>query len=180
MWQKDKTIVKETNSRLLTGTEAVINIVNRIFYITGIVVLVMMMLMTVSDVFARYVFNKPILGTAELIQFMMVTLAFLAMVVITGVRGHIKVDLLSKYLPPMVKTSTEGIYSFFGIIIFALISWQNFIQVNEMQRTSRYSNLLDIPYSPFYFILAVSCGLIAMILLLNMIQCIIRVVERWK
>ena len=167
------------SKRILTSTETVINIVTRIFGNVAVVILVAMMLLTVADVFMRHAFNRPLLGTAEVTQFMMVTLAFLAMVLVTGLRAHIKVDLLTKYIPPMTRTVSEGVYYLLGIVPFSFISWQNFIRAGEMQQTHQISELLSIPFYPFYLLLAVSCGLVALLLLINLLQCIIRVVNRW-
>jgi len=48
----------------------------RVFGIAGIVILVAMMLVTGVDVCLRYTFNSPILGSSEIIELMMLTVAF--------------------------------------------------------------------------------------------------------
>ena len=178
MWQKDKTIMKETNSHFLSCTEKLNNIVTQIFGYASIIVLVAMMLLTVSDVFCRYAFNKPIMGTPEVVTLMMVTLGFVAIVLCTGKRTHIKVDILNKYIPSTAKAISEGFYALCGTGLFIFISWQNFVQAGVIRDTDNITQILDIPYYPFYLITSFSCGVVALLLFINMLLCIVKVVHK--
>ncbi len=59
-----------------------------------IIPLLCIVVITFVDVFARYVFNSPILGSAELIKYFMALTIFLSLPVVTFKREHISVSLL--------------------------------------------------------------------------------------
>ena len=164
--------------RILARTETVINVIARTIGYTGMGVLVAMMLLTVADVFMRYVFNRPILGTTEITQFMMVTLAFFMAVWCTMLKAHIKVDLMSKYIPPMAQTISESIYIFLGLGLYSLISWQIFLTAGDKRLIGQLSEILDIPVYPFYLMAAIACGIVALMLLMHMVQDIVQAMKR--
>jgi TRAP-type C4-dicarboxylate transport system permease small subunit len=64
------------NERIKSLVGAV-NLVSRWFNYLGVGVLTIMMLLTVSDVLLRFVFNRPILGTLELTEYMMVPVVYI-------------------------------------------------------------------------------------------------------
>ena len=84
----------------------VINTVSRwMNYVAMILVLILMML-TVSDVFMRFVFNSPITGTPEMAKFIMVSLVLgVAWCAIQG--EHISVDLVMRHFSPRVQKIVE-------------------------------------------------------------------------
>ena len=73
--------------------------VSRFLLLIGQFVLVAMVLRTVVDVFLRYVFNKPILGSYELTEFMMAILVFSSIGYTMSVKRHVVVDLVIATLP---------------------------------------------------------------------------------
>lgn len=162
----------------LARTETVINVIARTVGYTGMGVLVAMMLLTVVDVFMRYVLNRPILGATEITQFMMVTLAFFMAVWCTMLKAHIKVDLMSRYIPPMAQTISESIYSILGLGLYFLIGWQIFLEAGDKWSIGQLSEILDIPVYPFYLVVAIACGMVALMLLLHLVQNIVQAVKR--
>jgi TRAP-type C4-dicarboxylate transport system permease small subunit len=76
----------------LTGS--VISRATGLVYIIAEVVMVSMMLLVAAEVFLRYFFNSPILGTTEIIEFMMVVLVFFGLAYTQTRKGHIGVDVV--------------------------------------------------------------------------------------
>ena len=60
----------------------------------ALIALLAMMLLTTTDVFFRFFFDSPILGSIELVEILMVTVAGLSLAWCTLKSGHIRVDLL--------------------------------------------------------------------------------------
>ncbi len=166
------------SSHIFARTEAIINIIARMLGYIGIGVLVVMMLLTVADVFMRYVFNRPILGVLELTQVMLVTIAFCTLVWCTMLKGHLKVDLLSKYISLRNRTISDSVYHLIGVTFYFLISWQNYLKAIEVRLNGRQTEFLDIPIYPFYFVVSIACGIVALVWLLHLVQHIILVVRR--
>lgn len=163
---------------ILAHAEKVLNIIFRTMGQIGIGVLVAMMLITVADVFMRYVFNKPIVGTTEIIQFTMLTLSFLGLVWCTMLKGHIKVDLLTKYIPYTPRLISESVFYLLGLGLYALICWRSFIHTEHLLLKEVASEVLDIPVPPFYLVIVVASGCVTLILLIAIIRNIIEVVKK--
>jgi len=72
---------------------------NRSFGALAAVVLVVLVILTCSDVFGRYVLNAPIPGTSEMVEQLMGLLIFLALPAVTLRRSHITIDLLDSITP---------------------------------------------------------------------------------
>ena len=75
------------------SAETIIKAVSRIANGVGMAVLTFMMLVTVADVFLRYAFNKPILGTVELCEYMMVAVVYLALPLCAFRGGNARVEV---------------------------------------------------------------------------------------
>ena len=61
-----------------------------------------LMVITCIDVFGRYLLNKPLTGSTELIELILAGLVFIALPVISWRNDHVVVDIFDNYLPPLV------------------------------------------------------------------------------
>ncbi len=62
--------------------------------------LVLMMVLVVIDVVARYAFNSPLGFASEYVMYLMVGVSVLAANYVLRERGHIRVDIVVRLLPP--------------------------------------------------------------------------------
>ena len=125
-----------------------------------------MMLLVTADVFGRYVFNKPIKGTGEIVELMMVLVVFLAFAHSIFQKGNVTVDLLISRLSSRTNAILNIVTSLGSAVILGLIVWQLSIKGVEGVVTShRVTLLLGIPETPIFFAAAFG-GLIACVELL--------------
>ena len=127
-------------------------------------VLLLMMLFATADVTGRYVFSRPIEGSQEVTEAMMVFVIFLGMGYCTLQRGHVRVELVTSRLSEHTQAILDAIVSLAGTAIVALIVWQMGVRVyGELVSSSpRMTWILGIPYAPLLFVAAV--GMLAMCL----------------
>lgn len=92
--------------------------------IGGIILVVMMVLVSV-DVLGRYIFNSPLHGTNELVEFLMVGLFYFTVSHAQALRTHIRVEFLITYLSPRLRIKLDIFCHLLGLLIFALIAWQS-------------------------------------------------------
>jgi TRAP-type C4-dicarboxylate transport system permease small subunit len=144
----------------------------------GAVVLVAMMLLTVADVFLRYTFNRPIQGTVEVTEFMMVTMVFPAVVWCTLRKEHVKVTLVVSRFSLVVQAFFDSISSLLCLGLFSLISWHNFLAARDKWLTGEVSVLLGFPVYPFYLVVAIGCGMVGLLLLTNLVEIVARMGKR--
>jgi TRAP-type transport system small permease protein len=164
----------------LSYIDTAISSLGRILAYIAVAILIVMMLFTVADVLLRYLFNKPILGATEVTEFIMVTLSFFGIVACTVQKSHISVDFITKYIPLKPLAISDCIYYLFSLVLFAFICWQNFLRAMLMSQVGEKSAILGIAIHPFYLIVAISCGVVALWLVVAICHGIINIIRMKK
>ncbi|MBN2041959.1 MAG: TRAP transporter small permease [Spirochaetes bacterium] len=131
-----------------------LNFISKIFQIAASTILALMMMITVSDVIMRYFFNKPILGTTELTENMMVIIVFFALAWCALKGDHLKVDILMTHTPKRFQSLIDSITHLIGLIISILMIWRTIIEGAALKELNITSSLLHVPVYPFYYIAA--------------------------
>jgi TRAP-type C4-dicarboxylate transport system permease small subunit len=137
----------------------------------GSVFLLVMMLLTTADVSLRYFANRPIIGSLELTEFMMVILVFFAMGYTAALRGHIVIHFLTSRLPERYQAIGDSIAYFISIGFCSLISWQAITQAGITQ--SYYydlSGVISMSVSPFYCVVAFGSALMCLVFLADLLE----------
>lgn len=87
-----------------------------------------MTLLTVFDVFMRFVFNDPVFGSGELIQYLLGIVIFAGMFAANSDRGHIRVSFLDPVLQRHAKGLVRIVYDLFtfagSFAITAILLWR--------------------------------------------------------
>jgi TRAP-type C4-dicarboxylate transport system permease small subunit len=132
-------------------------IVDFIARITGLVamgVLLLMMLLTVADVFLRATLSKPIIGTTEITEQMMVAVVFLGFGWCALQGKHVRVDLfVSRYSSGMQRV-IDFIIHCVGLVLVAIICWRTFVTTLTVQRLGITCSYIGVPKFPFYALAA--------------------------
>lgn len=130
------------------------------------VVLVTLMLLTTADVVGRYFFNAPIRGVFDLTHFAVLIMAFASFAYAGYYGSHIVIELLYSLLGPRAKSAIRRSASFLGFVLFAVIAWRSVLVGDEAKMFKMSSQLMLIPFWPFYYFLAAGAALYALVLLL--------------
>lgn len=132
-------------------------------------VLIALMLMTAADVGGRAVFNTPITGVFDLTHFAVLTMAYLGLA-LCGFRGdHIAIEILYQKLGRRTRRALDGLTNLLGAALFGLIAWQAVAQAVIVREIDEASQLLNIPFFPFYWLLAAGAALFALVMLLRIV-----------
>jgi TRAP-type C4-dicarboxylate transport system permease small subunit len=161
-------------------TEAVIRAAARVLGYICMGVIAAMAGLTFFDVLLRYIFNRPISGSVELTQMMMVTLAFTAIVWTTEKNAHIMTDILSMHFPSTVNAFIRNVSYFLFLVIYSLIAWCTFKEGMLMHHMGSETDVLGIPMFPFYLIVVIGSGMVALLLAAKLAQNIAQAVNRWR
>jgi len=129
------------------------------------IALVVIMLLGTVDVLLRVVLQKPLLGTYEITQFLMVFAVFGGLVYAAMHDGHVTIDWIAMVLPKRILAIVNSIACFLGILLFASVAWQSMIQGNELLRKGQTSFVLGIPLYPFLWVVALGSIVLALVLL---------------
>lgn len=132
-------------------------IIQLIARITGLVamgVLILMMLLTVADVFLRATLNKPIIGTTEITEQMMVAVVFLGLGWCALQGRHIRVDLFVSRYPLGTQRVIDLLMNSVGLIVVAVMCWRTFLTTLTVQQLGLTCAYIGLPKYPFYALAA--------------------------
>lgn len=155
----------------------IISYLSCLFGYIAAVMLGCMMILTVVDVFMRYVFNAPITGATEVSELMMVIVVFPALAWIALERSHIKVDLLLSRWPRQIRLFVEMITLLFALGTFAIITWQSFLESGKVKEAT---SLLEVPESPFHWIMTLGFAMLCLAIITLIIQNVIAIAKGEK
>lgn len=147
-----------------------ISLASRIMNNIGIAFLVLLMFLITADVLLRAFLNRPILGTNELSEFMMIIVVYLAMAYTQHKKSHVAVDLVIVAFPQRARAIVDSITYFLSLGICILITWQAFVDVSRLMDIDRVSDILNIPVAPFQFVMAVGFVIFSLVLLLDFLH----------
>ncbi len=157
--------------------EAIINYTSRVLNIIGIAFLALLMLLAVSDVFMRYVFNRPIKGSLELIIYLMAIVGFFGLAWCAAKVGHAKVDLLVEHFPTRVQAVLDSITYLMGLTVTAFTAWQGIDTSNYMREVGKASLMLGVPAYPFYLVMGISFIVLSLVMIELSVKSIVKVVK---
>ena len=151
--------------------------VSRFLLLIGQFSLVVMVLLTVTDVFLRYVFNRPILGSYELTEFMMAILVFSSIGYTMAVKRHVVVDLVVTKLSQRARDILECFTSLIAFILFSIVTWRNVLQAGTAWERNDVTAELFIPISPFILFVAIGIGVLSLVLFVQFIQSLAKAIK---
>lgn len=162
----------------LQHMDSVIASVSRIMSIIGAFVVLAMMLLVVADVSLRSLFNRPITGSIELVELMMLMIISLGIAYVQYKKTNITVDLLMKNLSQKIQVIVSSFIYFLSLGIISLLVWQAFVHFQFFADTDRYTVLLKLPFAPFQLLIVIGCFMLALVLLSDFLQSISKAVKR--
>jgi TRAP-type transport system small permease protein len=89
----------------------------------AVTALVILMMVTVVDVFMRYLFNRPIRASLETVEIMLLVFVFNGMAAAFFNRRHIVIDLLDNVLGPRITGVLIRIADVLSVLCLALLAW---------------------------------------------------------
>jgi TRAP-type transport system small permease protein len=85
--------------------------------------LIVMMLVTVADVSLRYLFNRPIRGSYEMVETLLLLFVFNSMAAAFFARRNIVIDILDPVLGPKVTAFLIRIADLLSVICLGVLMW---------------------------------------------------------
>jgi len=116
----DETVDQSSSSKKMN----MINVLTRYWSYVGMAVLMGMVLLVTIDVAGRYFFNKPIDGSTDIIEIMMIIMVYSSFAYGATENKHVRIDFLYVRFPKVIKAYVDIFTSILSILIVALISWQ--------------------------------------------------------
>jgi len=145
----------------------VLNAIAAVLEVIAIIALLVMICITLADVFLRLFFTRPITGAVEITRMMMVTMspAFVGALL---KHRHVSVGLV------VDRFGRKGqmVFDTFGYLLSAglcvVCCYQGFVELFKKMAQKQVYTMLKIPTWPFYLVFAVSMGIFAICILFLM------------
>lgn len=128
------------------------------------IILIALIGLTFSDVILRYIFSAPIFGARDLLEMGMVLVISLAFPFTWRAGGHIVVDLIPDYGLKVLTVARDVAVRLIGVVIFGLLAWRAWIRSGDAVLFNEATNMIELPFSPFFIILAVGAALQGIVL----------------
>jgi TRAP-type C4-dicarboxylate transport system permease small subunit len=142
----------------------------RALHSAGVSILALMMLLTASDVTLRCAFNRPIIGSFDLTEYMMAIVVSFGLAYCALLRGHVRVDLIVSHLPKRFQAIIDSITGLLGVILFSVITWQNFIYMELLFDSGVKSTVLLVPRFPFAGLVFLGSAFLTIVLLAHFLE----------
>jgi TRAP-type transport system small permease protein len=154
-----------------------IKITSQIINSIGMVMLLLMMLVVVIDVAGRYLLNKPLPGSIDIVELLMVIMVFFALAYCG--EGHLRVDVVYSHLPKRLQMILDCATFAASVFIVALISWQLFARAWNIftDPPGPHTLNLDVPIWPFLCIAGVGSLIFCLELLVRLFHYINRLIR---
>ena len=114
-----------------------------------------MMALIFVDVFLRYLFNAPLPGAFEYIQFMLAFLIFCALPLITWTEGHIVVSIFEGLFR---RRGLDGVQRLVVMLVsaggLAVIAWLLWHQGFSLRNSGQITGFVELPLYPIAFVMS--------------------------
>lgn len=150
---------------------------SRFMDIIGRAILALMVLLITLDVILRYFFNRPIKGSYELIEFMMVTLVFLGLAYTQTQKGHISITLLTAKLSQAQQAVIHSATYLLCLFTFIAVTWRSIIAAEALRTGGTTSDILLIPSYPFMWVVVFGSALLSFVFLIDVLKSLDNVIN---
>ena len=89
----------------------------------GATALIVLMLVTCTDVFMRYLFNRPVRGSYDMVESLLLVFVFNGMAATFFARRHIVIDLIDGFVGPRATAVLIRIADLLSVVCIGLLMW---------------------------------------------------------
>jgi TRAP-type C4-dicarboxylate transport system permease small subunit len=132
-------------------------------------ILLAMMLLTVTDVVARYVFSRPLRGAFEITELMLLVLIFAGLPLVSFADEHAVMDFVDRLLGPRGQGWLERAVQLVNAAFMFLLTWLVWRKADRIWAYRDATDVLRIVYGPFVYFMAVTLALAGVIHLYKVI-----------
>lgn len=136
------------------------------------VMMCLMMAHISADVFLKYMFNRPLTGTVESVQYYyMIGAVYLPLAFVQLRDRNISVELLFDHLPSWAQRAADACALICTALFFGLLAYQTSLDaVRAWQIGELIMGSATIPIWPSRFFLPISFGLICLVSIIRLID----------
>jgi TRAP-type C4-dicarboxylate transport system permease small subunit len=137
---------------------------------TASAILLAMMLITVVDVIARYVFSRPLRGAFEVTELMLLVLIFAGLPLVSFTEEHAVMDFIDRLLGRRGQRGLERTVQAANAAFMLLLAWLVWLKADRIWAYRDATDVLRIVYGPFVYFMAGTLALAGVIHLYKVVE----------
>jgi len=132
----------------------IFKISNKLLLTFCVLALSILVIITVVDVFGRYVLGLPLPGTSEITEILLAMLVYIGLPYICRDEGHVTVSIISNSLKYSLSRIHSVIINTISCIILLIISKQLYNHGINLDSYNDITTFLEIPKAPIAFLMS--------------------------
>ena len=133
-------------------------------------ILLAMMLLTVVDVIARYVFSRPVRGAFEVTELMLVVLIFAGLPLVSFSEEHAVMDFIDRVTGVRGQRALRRAVEAVSAAFMFLLAWLTWLRADRIWAYRDATDVLRILYGPFVYFMAVTLAFAGVIHLYKVVE----------
>jgi TRAP-type C4-dicarboxylate transport system permease small subunit len=127
------------------------------------ILLFAMMTITALDVIGRYVFNAPVPGGFEIVQYLMAVVIFASLPLTTAAERHLTVSVFENRFRGTTRHVYRIVMLSVSLAALVIIAWRMGVQASVLGRSQQVSGFLQLPLAPIAWTMTALAALAATI-----------------
>ena len=132
-----------------------------------------MMLITCIDIFMRYVFSKPVIGTYDIVSFLAIITISFSLPYSMVKKTHVEVEIFFIHFSKKLQIIIEIFLHLLAIMLFLLLTWQSIVLAEDLKTANELAPTLQIPFYPLLYAMSVCFLFICIITFINLMDILI-------
>lgn len=153
--------------------ESVLNVISNFLMVIAGIAITLMMVHIGADIIAKTVFHQPIVATLEIVTwYYMVITIFPPVAYIQIHKKHLMVELFTRGMSRTNLAMLEGLTAILGFVYVGILFWLTLEVAIEQTASGEIQDatFFDLPVWPSRWVLPVSLGAMALILIVQAIR----------
>jgi TRAP-type C4-dicarboxylate transport system permease small subunit len=138
-------------------------VVDAVLGVAASAILFVLMAMTFVDVVSRYVFNRPLSGTFEITELMLLVLIFAGLPLVSHANEHVTMDFIDKMLGERARGMLDRAVNAICAAAMLVIAWQIWVKATRIASYGDTTDVVRIPIAPFVYFMSVMVVLTALV-----------------
>lgn len=150
--------------------ETIIIKVSRLMDLLAGIILALTASLVVVNILGRALFNRPILGTYELVGFLTAAVVGLALARCALENSHIVISFLTDKLPPSWQRFIELAVDLPAMFFLFFAAYNLFVYGLRLESSGVVSSTIRLPFYPFIYLVAAGFFMLACTVLLSLLK----------
>ncbi|MCR4443297.1 MAG: TRAP transporter small permease [Peptococcaceae bacterium] len=129
------------------------------------------MVLVIANIVLRQAFNRPILGTYELVGYLTALGISLALARCAFQNGHIALDYIAGKFPVKLQAGAGVIINLISLCFWVLASWRLGVYGLSMMASGVVSSTAQLPVYPVVLLIGAGLAGLCLVLLVRLVEC---------